>query len=157
VNVRISCPRCESTFGTALPVSGPCECPACANLYEFAHPSAAPELPACAACGNHELYKKKDFPHNLGMAILVAGFVGFLYFCYYYQITFAFTVLIGTLAFDTVLYFVVGDVISCYRCGAEHRGVKANDAHQPHEMVIEERYRQQRIREQELGRGPGPA
>lgn len=157
MNVRICCPRCEATVFVPLPTSGPCECAACGNLYELAHPQGDPHLPNCAACGNAELYKKKDFPHNLGMVILVGGFAGFLYFCYYYEITLAFSVLIGTLLFDTVLYCIVGDVIACYRCGAEHRGVNTSEAHQPHEMIIEERYRQQRLRQQELGRGSGPA
>jgi hypothetical protein len=30
-------------------------------------------LGACAVCGNQELFKKKDFPHWLGMTILVVA------------------------------------------------------------------------------------
>jgi hypothetical protein len=101
------------------------------------------------------MYKKKDFPHGLGMIILVGGFVASTIFWLNYQITLAWCVLIGTALFDTVLYFLVGDVVSCYRCGAEHRGLTPAP-HAPHDQGVEERYRQERLRHQELGRGSGP-
>ncbi len=155
MNVRVSCPRCEVLFTIPLPASGPGECPACGNLYDLTHPAPEAALPSCAACGNAEMYKKKDFPHGLGMIILVGGFVVSTVFWFNYQITLAWAVLIGTALFDTVLYFLVGDVVACYRCGAEHRGLTPAP-HPPHDQGVEERYRQERLRQQELGRGSGP-
>jgi len=144
-------------FNIPLPASGPGECPACGNLQDLAHPSADASLPECAACGNAEMYKKKDFPHGLGMLILVGGFVASTVFWFNYQITAAWAVLIGTLLFDTALYFIVGDVVSCYRCGAEHRGLVPGPLHPPHDQGVEERYRQERLRQQELVRGQNRA
>ena len=46
-------------------------CPACDHRLPLVPPDAA--LHTCAICGNHELYKKKDFPHWLGMSILVVA------------------------------------------------------------------------------------
>jgi hypothetical protein len=156
MNVRIFCPRCDTPFSVPLPAPGPRECPACGNLADLAHPDPDPALPECAVCGNPELYKKKDFPHGLGMLILVGGFAVSTVFWWHYQIFLVWSVLIGTLLFDTLLYFLVGDVVACYRCGAEHRGIKPGPSHLPHEQTTEEKYRQQRLRQQELGRGSGP-
>jgi len=36
---------------------------------------ADPALPACAVCDCHELYKKKDFPHWLGLNLLILAFI----------------------------------------------------------------------------------
>ena len=71
--LRFSCPACERPG--AAPVPAAWHCPACGEVVAVADPprSAGPEgvtLHACAACGNGELYKKKDFPHALGMAVV---------------------------------------------------------------------------------------
>ena len=47
--------------------------------------------------------------------------------------------------------FWVGDAVVCYRCNAHYRGVVPRDAHRPYELVIGERYRQERIRREQLG------
>jgi hypothetical protein len=52
-----------------------------------------------------------------------------------------------------LLYLVVGDVLVCYRCGAQHRGVAPSPAHQPFDLGIAERYRQERIRREQLQQG----
>jgi hypothetical protein len=114
---------------------------------------ADPELTACSICGNHELYKRKDFPHALGMFILVvacaASFV--TYFWYEWWATWA--ILVGTAIFDGLLYLAVGDVIVCYRCHAHHKGFPAAAGREPHEITIGERYRQERLRREQLKTG----
>ena len=152
MRIRVPCPRCEVPASIVLPAPAARECPACGHAFVLAAPQGDPAVPCCAACGNAELYKKKDFPHGLGMLVLVGGFVASTIAYAWYDIWTVWAILLGTAAFDTALYFLVGDVVACYRCGTEHRGM-APGTHQPHEMIIEERYRQQRLREQELGRG----
>src|SRR5437867_2252815 len=73
----------------------------------------------CIVCGNHELYKKKDFPHWLGLTILTVACVGSIipYWLYHQWLTW--TILIGSALFDGLLYLWVGDVVVCYRCGAQ--------------------------------------
>jgi hypothetical protein len=107
-------------------------------------------LATCAVCGNHELYKKKDFPHGLGMAILVGA-------CALATITYArhewwatWGILIGSALFDGLLYLWVKDVVVCYRCNAHHRGITPGPEHAPFELTIGERYRQERLRREEL-------
>jgi hypothetical protein len=45
---------------------------------------------------------------------------------------------------------LVGDVVVCYRCEAHYRGFTATDAHKPFEISIGERYRQERMRKEQL-------
>jgi hypothetical protein len=104
----------------------------------------------CVLCGNHELYRKKDFPHTLGMTILVVAcatsFVTYLY----YEFWLTWAILLGTALFDGVLYLLVGDVIVCYRCQAHYRGLPRGAEHQPFELAMGERYRQERLRQDQL-------
>jgi hypothetical protein len=44
----------------------------------------------------------------------------------------------------------VGDVSVCYRCGAEYRGFPVNPEHKPFELSVGERYRQEKIRREQL-------
>jgi hypothetical protein len=148
VDIRFPCPVCDHPARVAS--SGPAEwrCPRCDHILKL--PAPDPALPACVVCGNHELYKKKDFPHALGMAILVGACLAstVTYFLYDKWLTWA--ILIGSAAFDGVLYLLVKDVIVCYRCDAHYRGVPATAGHQPFELTTHERYRQERIRREQL-------
>jgi hypothetical protein len=108
------------------------------------------ELSACALCGNPELYKKKDFPHWLGLTILAAACLAFLAAHALYWPWIAWSILIISAVIDGLLYLAVGDVIVCYRCGAQHRGVRPGVHHQPFELGVAERYRQERLRRAQL-------
>jgi hypothetical protein len=111
---------------------------------------ADPALATCAVCGNHELYKKKDFPHTLGMTILVGAcaLATFTYARHEFWATW--TILIGSAAFDGLLYLWVKDVVVCYRCDAHHRGLTPGPEHRPFELTTHERFRQERLRKEEL-------
>jgi hypothetical protein len=100
-------------------------------------------------CENTELYKKKNFPHALGLSILAAAAIGFVVLHGLYFPRAAWAILIGSAIVDGVLYLAVGDVIVCYRCGAEYRGVASDAIHQPFELVTAERYRQERLRREQ--------
>src|ERR1700677_902444 len=73
VKVAFACPACE--FPARLILNQPREwqCSKCDQRLSI--PVPPPELPACVVCGNHELYKKKAFPHWLRMSILVGACV----------------------------------------------------------------------------------
>ncbi len=103
-------------------------------------------LPVCGVCGSPELYKKKDFPHWLGMAILIGALVLATVTYYWYEKWWSWFFLIGSALIDGAMYLMVGDVVVCYRCHAHYRGFTATAAHQPFEITIGERYRQERIR-----------
>ena len=126
-------------------------CPACRHGLHLE--KADPALPACLVCGNHELYKKKDFPHTLGMGILGLVTVAFLIAQFWYAQWWAWGILLGGAAVDSLLYLLVGDVIVCYRCNANYKNFLATPAHQPFELTNGERYRQERLRREQMKTG----
>lgn len=109
-------------------------------------------LARCRACGNEELYVQKAFPNWLGMSVVVVAGVGFLVFHSLYWFYAAWACLLGAAALDTVLYFLMGNMTVCYRCGARHTGFPLNPAHASFDLGVAEKYRQEKIRRQELGR-----
>jgi uncharacterized protein (DUF983 family) len=127
-------------------------CPSCQHLLPFDR--ADPALPQCQVCGNRELYKKKDFPHWLAMIILVGGCALSFYTHYAYANWYTWAILFGSAAIDGVLYVLVGDALVCYRCNAHYKGFQASPAHQPFELTIAERYRQERLRREQMKMQP---
>jgi hypothetical protein len=150
VNVTFACPSCEQPVRLPVDQAGDWQCPACDHRL---HVSAAePSLPNCVVCGNHEIYKKKDFPHWLGMTILVVALVLSTVTYYAYEKWWSWSFLIGSAIIDGVMYLMVGDVLVCYRCDSHYCGCTTNAAHQPFEITIGERYRQERIRKEQMKR-----
>ena len=145
MNVRFDCPVCEGPGGR-LDSTGSHEwrCPSCEHVAHLTNPD--PQIPVCAVCGNHELYRRKDFPHGLGMTILLLAFIASTVTYLFYEKWLTWAILIGSAAFDGLLYLWVKDVIVCYRCEAHHRAFTPNPEHKPFELTIHERYRQERIR-----------
>jgi hypothetical protein len=111
--------------------------------------SPAGTLQTCQICGNTELYKKKNFPHWLGLTILTVACVGFLALMGQHEPYWAWAVLLGSAAFDGLLYLAVGDVAVCYRCQAHYPGSAGSDQ-RPFELATHERYRQEKIRREQL-------
>jgi hypothetical protein len=122
----------------------------------IASDAAGGKLETCRLCGNAELYKKKDFPHWLGILILAGASLAFMVFHAWYLPYLAWTVLIASAVIDGVLYLTVGDVIVCYRCEAHYRGFPTGPQHKPFDLGVHERYRQERIRRSRLRSGIPP-
>jgi hypothetical protein len=144
VNIRFACPNCERPASLSFPGPSTWQCPACDHALSL-HADAA-----CPVCGNGELYRKKDFPHWLGLSILTVACVAFLALKAFYHQWWAWVVLIGSAVFDGLLYLCVGDVVVCYRCGAHLRGLPPEPAQPPFDLGIAERYRQERLRREQL-------
>jgi hypothetical protein len=130
------------------------QCSSCDHFLRTAPvASADASLNSCAICGNTELYKKKGFPHWLGLTILGAACLAFLALNLLYLQWWAWAALIGSAVFDGLLYLWVPDVVVCYRCDAHHSCLDSSAGSQPFELVIAERYRQERIRREQLRAG----
>jgi hypothetical protein len=84
------------------------------------------------------------------MLLLVAACVAFLVTNYLYQQWLAWGILLGSALIDGLLYLAVGVVVVCYRCGAHHRGFAPRPQHGPFELSIGERYRQERLRREQM-------
>ena len=114
----------------------------------LAKPEPVGEKPAaaCAACGNWQLYRQKNFPQWLGLSLLAAACGSFFVLQILYQPTIAWAVLIGSAAIDGLLYAFVGDAVVCYRCGARHTGLPKSKGYDPFDLATAEKYRQERLR-----------
>ncbi len=176
MKVYFACPSCEYPGRFETPVPDRWQCPQCDHLLPLPVGAASraaqaipagnrtvrlgsPDLPAgqdeplpsrCYACGNVELYKKKDFPHGLGLTILALACLTSTITYGLYDKWLTWTILIGSALFDGLLYLWVKDVLVCYRCNAHHRGIATGSAVHPFELTVHERYRQERIRREQL-------
>jgi hypothetical protein len=155
VNVRFTCPECDapSRLVLAAPEAdtpADWQCRGCDHRLRVATADAS--LTTCPLCGNHELYKKKDFPHGLGLTILTVACLASVFTYGWYEKWLTWAILIGSALVDGLLYLFVGDAVVCYRCGASFHGLRPTDAHKPFELTTAERYRQERLRREQLGK-----
>ena len=114
--------------------------------------SAQGELQFCPVCMTTDLYIQKDFPQGLGLFIVVVGFAISTVFWYYEMPIWAYLVLVVSIALDFLMYYKVPDVTICYRCLSQFRGEGSNAGgrYKPFDLATGERYRQERIRAQEI-------
>jgi hypothetical protein len=155
MELTFECPECA----TSCRLRGVQSSPAAACACGFSRPlqpavCAAGQLDACPFCATEDLYVQKDFPHALGLAIVVAGFGASTVFWYFYRPISALGALLATAALDVVLYYLVPDVTICYRCLSQYRGPGSNPGGRYHsfDLAVGERYRQERLRIEELRR-----
>jgi hypothetical protein len=139
---------CECPARVPLDAAADWQCPGCDHRMHI--PATESALPTCVLCGNHEIYKKKDFPHWLGMSILVGACLASVVTYGLYEKWWTWAILLGSALFDGLLYLSVGDALVCYRCNAHYRGIAPSYHHQPHELIVAERYRQERLRKEQM-------
>jgi hypothetical protein len=92
------------------------------------------------------LYVRKDFSQTVGVTIVVIGFVASSVAWYFRQPLLTYGILFATALIDVVLYVTVGNLLQCYRCHAQYRGVEGLDQHESFNLETHEKYRQQAIR-----------
>jgi len=144
----LTCPACGATVTVpdgAIAWSGPDGSPVAAG-------SGEPRLRRCLVCPGTELFARKDFPQRLGVAIVVAGFAASCLTWAWRLLVPTFAILFGTALVDVVLYLLMPECLTCYRCGARYRG--AGGPHGGFDLETHEKHRQQRLR---LGGGAPPA
>ena len=152
MNLRFPCPERDYPGWLDMPRQPEWRCPRCDHLVQPVTITPDPALSRCALCGGSDLYKKKDFPHALGMTILVGACLASTITYALYDKWLTWAILIGSAAFDGLLYLWVKDVVVCYQCNASHQGVPPGSPHPPFELTIHERYRQERIRKEQMGK-----
>jgi len=151
INVAYACPKCEQTVQCNFELALPLKCPTCGHS-----PTIQPdfiregEIHRCLSCGGRELYVRKDFSQRLGVGIVIVGMLLSSLTWYYYMIYLTFAILFAAAALDALLYFLVGNVLQCYRCQAQYRGIAGLETREPFNLETHERYRQQAARINEL-------
>jgi hypothetical protein len=154
MELRFRCPGCEGRFSVRDLTAPQWRCPRCRLEIPNAHRQSDPTLRSCLRCGNPEMYLQKVFPHSLGMAVVAVAALGFMIFHGLYWFYAAWACLFAAAGLDAALYYLMGDMAVCYRCGAEHRGFPRNPAHGAFDLGIAEKYRQERLRRQMLQQQP---
>lgn len=149
MNIRFFCPECEQPSRLALPGRSEWQCSTCDHVLRLPAANDQP-LRSCLICGNREFYRKKNFPHALGLTVLTLACGAFLITSLLYHQWLAWAILIGSAILDGGLYLLVGDVAVCYRCGAHHRGWPGDSLLPPFDLSIAERCRQERLRREQI-------
>ena len=148
MNVTYSCPGCERT--TRAEFSDETREIVCSFCnHEVVLPDDAissGHIQRCLVCPSHELYKRKNFPQRIGVAITIFGFAAS---CvpWYYQMWYAtFAILFATALLDAALYLFTNDLLQCYRCHAQYREVANVTDHSAFSLEVHEKYRQEAAR-----------
>ena len=148
MHVSFACPTCQRFARAALSNDiSEFGCPNCGQQIKV--PSGAlsnDQIHRCLVCPSTELYARKDFPQRLGVGLVIAGFIGSSIAWANYQVLWSFAILFGTALIDLVLYLVMGESLTCYRCHAQYRGFEQIERHGGFDLETHERYRQMAAR-----------
>jgi len=100
----------------------------------------------CLCCGNEDLWRQKDFPQGVGLLLVATGATLSTIFYWNMNPVWAIGVLLVFAALDMALYFLMPDVLVCYRCKARHRRASIGEQHPYFDLETNERYRQEALR-----------
>jgi DNA-directed RNA polymerase subunit RPC12/RpoP len=144
MNVAYRCPACQTTArATFSAESKHLDCPKCHQ--QIAIPEGAVSgnrIERCLVCPSTDLFARKDFPQRLGVALVILGFGASCITWAHYQVFWTFAILFLTAFVDLVLYVVMGESLTCYRCDAQYRGSADIARHGGFDLETHERYRQ---------------
>lgn len=129
-------PGLDGEGAARIRAEGPPELPAAAPpgvALSMDRVTAEGGLTGCAACGHAELFTRVDFDRRLGIAVVVVAAL-LAPFTWYLS-------LVAAAILDAVLYRLSPEVVSCYVCGADHRGFIDRPRHPRFDREIDERLR----------------
>jgi hypothetical protein len=127
----ITCPSCRATL-PVLPDALP----------QARTPGQPLRLARCLICPSTELFVRKDFPQRLGVGIVVAGLAASCVAWANRELLATFGILFGTALLDLVLYFLVPNCLTCYRCQARYAGSGVTAPFVPFDLETHEKHRQ---------------
>jgi hypothetical protein len=135
MNIVYSCPGCGGpTAAAAIETRPTLSCPRCSRSISL--PEGA-ILPATAT----------EPPRLTGVGIVVVGFAASCVAWAYRELFLTFGILFATAAIDVVLYFLVPECLTCYRCGARYTGPGITDRFGGFNLETHEKHRQQAARQ----------
>ena len=148
MQVTYHCPSCQHANQASL--SGESEKLVCGNCTWNralpADPQQRTHPTACLVCGCRDLWRQKNFPQQLGVAVVLLAFVLSTIAYARYQYLWSLGVLMVAAAIDMLLFALMPDVLVCYRCAARY--LKFDPAGEtPHfNLETAEKHRQEKIR-----------
>jgi hypothetical protein len=148
MNITYNCPACHHTTRAHIaPETASIACTHCQQQINVPGGAiAGNQIHRCLVCPSTELFARKDFPQRLGVALVILGFVGSSIAWFNYQVLLSFAILFVTALIDLVLYIVMGESLTCYRCHAQYRGFEEIERHGGFDLETHERYRQMAAR-----------
>ncbi|MCI0588775.1 MAG: hypothetical protein L0323_18280 [Planctomycetes bacterium] len=137
--VEVPCPKCRRPIHAQPPSAA---CPSCGTRVEVrASPGATGGVASCLACNCPDLYRQKDFPRKVGLAIVgAAALLVFVAVASRLPFWAIYVPLLGAAALDALLYLALPEVVVCYRCRAKHRGFAAEPRPEPFDPAVHDRY-----------------
>ena len=149
--ITFSCPDCSAILRTEFETDGPiARCEGCQSERTLMKPDLVDGLlRKCLACPSDELFVRKDFPQRLGVVIIGTGFAISTVFWAYEMVLWSYVPLFVSALIDAALYLTMGDVLECYRCQAQYRGLPDFEDYEQFDLEAFERHRQQAIRLEE--------
>jgi hypothetical protein len=151
--VLFRCPQCEKTRRTNVAAGATAfACEEChwSRLLRAEDFNGA--IPCrCLVCGCGDLWRQKDFPQRLGLAMVALGAIlSTIAWAYHLPAT-ALGVLLGFALVDLLLFTFMKDVLVCYRCNARYRDAALGEDYPRFNLEKAERYRQEAARLEAAG------
>ncbi len=148
MELTFECPNCGMIDHVDSVESAPrALCRHCHTSRDLAPGWVEGDTPArCPVCTSGEMYVRKDFPQEVGLAIVLAGFAAGVIFWYYGMRAPAYAALGAAVLADLAIYRLMPDVLACYRCGGQIRGPGVNrfGRFRPYQSAGAERHRRER-------------
>lgn len=157
-----ACPACDATIAhEGVESAATVACPHCshavslpADAVAWVGSDGAPtsagggslRLRRCLVCPGSELFARKDFPQRLGVGIVVAGLAASCVTWAWRLLVPTFAILFGTALLDVILYLLMPDCLTCYRCGARYRGDGVTTGAGGFDLETHEKHRQEKAR-----------
>ncbi len=148
MNVTYHCPNCRRVERQNIAAeTRTLECAKCHQQITVPVGSIeGNQIHRCLVCPSRDLYARKDFPQRLGVAFVVFGFILSTIAYANYHVLLSFAILFITALVDLVLYIIMGESLTCYRCNAQYRGFEEIEHHGGFDLETHERYRQMAAR-----------
>jgi hypothetical protein len=139
MEINTYCPECENgIFLSELPAPGLIPCKRCGKGREAkGNGELAPDgsIQKCGICGCDEFYRQKDFNTKLGLWMIVLMVAVALIFNRW-----LIPILVSFALLDTLLYFLLGDIVICYDCRGIYRGFPISPKVEGFELTINDQY-----------------
>jgi hypothetical protein len=148
VQVRFDCPKCLQTGTCDInAASAAVACGACDWSRAIGPEQVVADVPQrCLVCGCEDLWRQKDFPPALGVAMVGLGIAFSSLAVAWMQPVWAIGILMAFALVDMVLFAIMRDALVCYRCHARYRHTGALDDRPKFNLELNERYRQEAAR-----------
>lgn len=147
MRLLFSCPSCLQTIRTPAELPEKLVCSSCSWSKALSVEERRQDPPGeCLICGCRDLWRQKDFPQRLGVAMVAMGALLSTIAWAYYRPLWSIGILLFFAFIDLMLYLFMPDVLVCYRCGARYGGSARMEQVEFYNLETAERYRQEKIR-----------